>query len=725
MANTKILIVENNAPFGREIEERIKTLGYTVCASVSDGARAIEKVPELQVDLVMVDIGLEGAMAAVDAAEAMHYRFDIPVICLIDSVEKDVLERINEAKVLGHIFKPFYENQLWLGIEHHLRWHKSTHAITESCERLSTILDNVGDAVITSDREGWITFMNPAAESLTGWEMEEASGKQVTDVLDIHVGNAGNLERSTVLVEALQKGSIPAGELSSDCAADYSTSLVAKSGRDSPIDYSITPIKDKEGLPAGIVMTIRDVTMYKTREEQLNQSISGLRHKIQLVKTVFDKVSDGIAVLDLTGQILFTNPSMQQLFGPAPLDTLPDKWSETYGVFYPDKETPVPLGLLLSTHFSRGEAIRDQGLFVRNKEQPEGVHVRASAIPLFDENREVIACVFFVRDILRAGLETTYSFGEIVGTSQIMQQMFALMQRAAGSDITVLISGESGTGKELVARAIHFSSPRKGEPFIAVNCAAIPETLIESELFGHEKGAFTGATTKRIGKFEQANQGTIFFDEIGDMPSVLQAKLLRVLQEWQIQRVGGTANIPVDIRVLTATNQDLEAAVEAGTFRKDLFYRIAAFPIEVHPLKDRREDIPLLADHFLKKYAGSMKKSIKAISADALRLLMQYDFPGNVRELENVIERAVLLETTELLQSSNLPQNIRSIISSEPILFFRDPTEIPLFQEVERQTLAHALKVTDNNISKAAHALNIDRSTLYRKLKLYQLLESD
>ena len=167
----------------------------------------------------------------------------------------------------------------------------------------------------------------------------------------------------------------------------------------------------------------------------------------------------------------------------------------------------------------------------------------------------------------------------------------------------MLISGESGTGKELVARAIHYNSDRKAGPFITVNCAAIPETLIESELFGHERGAFTGATTKRIGKFEQANRGTIFFDEIGDMELALQAKLLRVLQERQIQRVGGTADIPVDIRVLTATNQDLEAAVEAGTFREDLFYRIAAFPIVVPPLRDRREDIPLLADHFLKKYA--------------------------------------------------------------------------------------------------------------------------
>ena len=273
--------------------------------------------------------------------------------------------------------------------------------------------------------------------------------------------------------------------------------------------------------------------------------------------------------------------------------------------------------------------------------------------------------------------------------------------------------------------AIHFNSHYKAGPFVTVNCAAIPEALIESELFGHERGAFTGATTKRIGKFEQANGGTIFFDEIGDMEWALQAKLLRVLQERQIQRVGGIATIPVDLRVLTATNQNLEAAVEAGTFRKDLFYRIAAFPIEVPPLKDRREDIPLLANYFLKKFAEGAMKSVEAISADALRLLMQYDFPGNVRELENVIKRAVLLETTELLQPVNLPPQISSIISSQPALFSPDPTGILPFEELERQILSHALKVMDNNVAKTAQALKIARSTLYRKLKLYQLIGSD
>ena len=598
-------------------------------------------------------------------------------------------------------------------------------ANTESYERLSTILNSVGEGVIATDQKGLVTFMNPVAENLTGWEMEAVFGKHVTDILNIYIGNAADREKHPFLMEILEQGSVPTRESSSASEADSNTYLIAKSGQEIPVDYNITPVKDENGNLTGIVITFHDITQYKTLEGQLNQSVRELRYQTQLMETVFDSMYDGIVILGSMGQVLFTNPSIQQIFGAEPPDTLPSQWPEPYGVFYPDKETRLPIDQLLVIFLSQGEAIRDQELFVRHERQPEGIHIRVSGIPLFDENQEVVACVCVVRDILRAELETSHSFSEIVGKSQNMQQMFALMQRAADSDITVLISGESGTGKELVANAIHLNSLRGVGPFVTVNCAAIPETLIESELFGHEQGAFTGATTQRIGRFEQATGGTIFFDEIGELRWSLQAKLLRVLQERQIQRVGGTTNIPVDIRVLTATNQDLEAAVEAGTFREDLFYRISTFPIVVPPLSDRREDIPLLANHFLNKYAEKATKSVNTISADALELLIQYDFPGNVRELENIIERAVLFETTETLQSINLPPQILSRGSSQPILFSPDATEILPLEEVERQTLAHALKVMDNNVAKTAQALKMAQSTLYRKLKLYQLRTSD
>ena len=493
---------------------------------------------------------------------------------------------------------------------------------------------------------------------------------------------------------------------------------------------------------------VQQITLALVKKWNIEQELAKKRQQIitnhqnleishQRLKTVLDSAGDAIGMFDDEGNLLFANQCYQQLF-----DLTEDQLRQM---------SADELKARMKTHFQRPELSQPgEGPLSENLEnvvedigepsQSEPRLFYRSITPVRNNQGDLAGNVVSYRDMskeveiqqmktevhrLRAELKTSDLFGEIVGKSQNMQQMFALMQRAAESDITVLISGESGTGKELVARAIHANSPRKAGPFITVNCAAIPETLIESELFGHERGAFTGATTKRIGKFEHANQGTIFFDEIGDMKWDLQAKLLRVLQERQIQRVGGAANIPVDIRVLTATNQNLEAAVEAGTFRTDLFYRIAAFPILVPPLRDRREDIPLLANHFLKKFTESAMKSIEAISTDALRLLMQYDFPGNVRELENIIERAVLLETTELLQLSNLPPEILSMISSQPILSSPDSTGILPFEEVEHQTLAHALKVMDNNVTKAAQALKIDRSTLYRKLKLYQLVVSD
>ena len=726
MAHTKILVVADKKSVAENIEGRLKELEYSVCAVVPTGAQAVEKAAEIHPDLVLIDIELEGEINGIEATKRIRNSLDIPTIYLADyrievfSKREDLLKRAEITNPFEYIPLPFGKRRLYLSIESAVYKHK----MEANKRHLTKILNGISDAAIATDHKGFLTFMNPVAETLTGWKMEEVYGKHVTDIFTIYVRNGGNLIKNRSLIEAFQKGSVTNGELSSDSEVNYNTYLIAKSGREIPIDYNITSIEDAKDKSVGMVITFHDISKYKRMEDQLNQTIGKLRRRTQLMKTVFNSMNEGIVVVDLRGRVLFVNPSIQQMLGTEPPGPFASRWAKQYGVFYPDKETRIPFDQIL-THISRGEEIRDEEFFVRNEKQPEGIHIKASAIPLFGGNQEVVAYVCILRNLLTAELEMPHSFGDIVAKSQNMQQMFALGQRAAESDITVLISGESGTGKELVARAIHANSPRKGAPFVTVNCAAIPETLIESELFGHERGAFTGATTKRIGKFQHANRGTIFFDEIGDMKWDLQAKLLRVLQERQIQRVGGTTDIPVDVRVLTATNQDLEAAVEAGTFRTDLFYRIAAFPILVPPLRDRREDIPLLANHFLKKISQSTMKSIEAISTDALRLLMQYDFPGNVRELENIIERAVLLETTELLQPSNLPPQISSISSSQPTLFSSDSTEILPFEEVERQTLAHALKVMDNNVTRTAQALKMARSTLYRKLKLYQLPTSD
>ena len=315
--------------------------------------------------------------------------------------------------------------------------------------------------------------------------------------------------------------------------------------------------------------------------------------------------------------------------------------------------------------------------------------------------------------------EGTRGRAEMVGTSPAMRQVCNLLNRAAEADITVLLRGESGTGKELGARSLHLLGPRRGQPFVVVDCTAIPEALVESELFGHELGAFTGAATRRIGAFERADRGTILLDEIGEMPYALQSKLLRVLQERRIQRVGGDATIRVDIRVVAATNKDLEHAVDAGEFRADLFYRIAAFPIVIPPLRERREDLPLLARHFLSRHAARAGKSITDISTAAMLILLRYDWPGNVRELENAIERAVLLEQETVLQASSLPPRLTPIVApggGRPA-----PAYVPTLEEVERQALVHALEVAGYHVERAAARLGVSRATLYRKLKKHGL----
>ncbi len=407
MAKTKILIVENTVPFDREIETRLKSLGYSVCASVLDGEHAIEKMPEMQVDLVMVYVGLEGAMAAVKTAEEIHHRFDIPVICLIDSIETDVLERIKQVKVLGHIFKPFGENQLSLGIEQQLHWHRLIHEAKERDELQRNSINIFSDAIISTDRRGLITFMNPVGVTLTGWKIEEATGKQVTDILDIYVGNAGNLKKSRILLDALQNGIVTAGGLTSAPEGDHNTYLIAKSGREIPIDYNVTPVKDEEETPNGMVITFRDIAKYKTTEEQSNQTISELRRQTQLMKTVFDSMYDGIVVFSFTGEILFLNPIIQQMVGKETPSTSLSLWSETHGVFYSDKETLVPVAQLMATHLAEGKEIRDLELFVRNKDRTEGIHLMTNALPLFDENQEIVASVCIVRDITKDKIAAT------------------------------------------------------------------------------------------------------------------------------------------------------------------------------------------------------------------------------------------------------------------------------------------------------------------------------
>jgi len=339
-----------------------------------------------------------------------------------------------------------------------------------------------------------------------------------------------------------------------------------------------------------------------------------------------------------------------------------------------------------------------------------------NAIKQYDLTREL--------ENLKEDVKREYSFDNLISADNKMQDVFKLVSKVLNNDITVLIHGESGTGKELIARAIHYNGRRKDKPFVVINCASIPRELLESELFGHEKGSFTGAHQKKLGKFELAKEGTLFLDEVGELEMLLQAKLLRVIQEKEFERVGGTEVIKTDVRIISATNRDLKLAVEQKEFREDLYYRLNSFPIYIPPLRQRKGDILVLAHHFLDTFNKKLGKNTKGFSKKALKLIYEYNWPGNIREMENTIERCLIIAEKDVIDVNDLPPHLRS---SEPILnndfngsLFSDEEIIP-FERLKEESIKHALKVTKGNIVEAAKKLQLGRATIYRLMDKYSI----
>ena len=328
--------------------------------------------------------------------------------------------------------------------------------------------------------------------------------------------------------------------------------------------------------------------------------------------------------------------------------------------------------------------------------------------------------VLYLRSALAGGAPESGgvagSFERMVGRHPEMARIYQLITQIATTPTTVLITGESGTGKELVARAIHARSERRGQPFVAVNVAAIPEALVESELFGHEKGAFTGAHAKKLGRFEMAHGGTVFLDEIGTLRLDLQAKLLRVLQEREIERLGGVRPVPVDVRILAATNVNLKSAVRARAFREDLYYRLNVVPIHVPPLRERREDIPALVEHFVRKIARECNRDVRGVSAGALEVLTRYDWPGNVRELENVLHRAVVLARSPVIHLQDVPLDVAMPETGSRLGEDTSPPLREAMEQFERQYILRVLEGTGWNVSRAARRLGVHRNTVLTKL---------
>jgi len=444
-------------------------------------------------------------------------------------------------------------------------------------------------------------------------------------------------------------------------------------------------------------------------------SVARLLNQIQpsSLLSIISSLHEGLLALDPDLCIMSMNPAAELILGRKQKDLVGVSVCELFG------ESSCPQDLLTQTLRS-GVPVFDFQTTVRLADGGKG-HVVLRTVPLFNRNGAQLGIGLILGDVTEVTTllqEKTHrhSLGRMVGKAKKMQDLFSLITNVAGSEASVLIRGQSGTGKELVARAVHEASARAGGPFVQVNCSALSENLLESELFGHVRGAYTGAVAHRRGRFEEASGGTIFLDEIGDVSPVVQVKLLRVLQERIIERVGDNKPIPVDVRVVSATNRDLEMLLATGRLREDFFYRIKVVSLDIPPLRERREDIPLLVANFLEKFSRREGRSGRIeLSTQAMKILMNHEWPGNVRELENALEHALVLSRGGVIEADHFPPEVGGNTDRHQ-MDSADPGSGTL---PEKEMIAAALERTGWNRTRAARLLGIDRSTLWRKIKLY------
>ena len=448
------------------------------------------------------------------------------------------------------------------------------------------------------------------------------------------------------------------------------------------------------------------------------------------VAPLLDHLTDGVFVVDNECIIHVFNPAVAKITGIPAADAIGQTCHHMYGGT--DAGCPVThqRGCPVQATFAAGQASDAEIDTVVTFPTGQRKALRVRAVPLLDAAGEVARVAVILQDVselhaLQQELEGRYEFHNIIGKNHQMQEVYSLIEQIADTDATVTIEGESGTGKELVARAIHFSSSRASQPFVQVNCSSLVETLLESELFGHVRGAFTGAVRDKIGRFEAADSGTIFLDEIGDLSPTVQVKLLRVIQERQFERVGESKPRTSNVRIITATNRSLKALMQGGVFREDLYSRLRVVPISLPPLRARREDIPLLAGAFIERFQHAMDKPISGMSDAALALMMDYPWPGNVRELENAIEHAFVRGNGREIQADDLPIELRLGPASETATdAFAPPTAQPAARGALRRTLQDerslilaALEAAHGSKAAAARRLGIGRTTLWRRLK--------
>ncbi len=545
------------------------------------------------------------------------------------------------------------------------------------------VLHSLGDALFVVDNQFRISFFNLKAQELTGYSSEQVLGKYCDEVFRTNVcGNNCVLLKSIKEQRVIKKTDI---------------FISRQDGSHFPVEVTASPLFI-EGELVGGVEIFRDITF-----------------ELQM-KTILENIGDGVFTVDNYFFITCFNPAMERLTGFKMSEALGHPCHEILKTDLCNKDCPVAQAI------SEGKRIINRHTYITRKNGKQ-VPVSITVSPLRDPEGRLIGAVETIRDLseivsLRKEINKTYRICDIITKSEKLQKILEILPSIAESDSTVLITGESGTGKEIFARAIHQLSSRREGPFVAVNCAAIPDTLLESELFGYKAGAFTDAKKDKPGRFALANGGTLFLDEIGEIPISLQVKLLRVLETKEYEPLGGSRPEKVDVRIIAATNQKLEQLVKEGRFRQDLFYRLNVARIHLPPLRERKEDISLLVDHFIEKFKISKGRNILGISEEALKILLDYDFPGNVRELENIIEYCFIVCKEGLIYPEHLPEYLLkkehpSPVSSRPMTL----------EEIEKQAILEALKRNKGRKMATCRELGISKDTLRRKLKKYGLIQ--
>lgn len=549
------------------------------------------------------------------------------------------------------------------------------------------ILDSVADGVFTVNDKGMITSFNRAAERITGWKEQEALGKSCAEVML----NSANVSSCPLSISMRTKKAI----------IDRELFIIARDGSSIPVSVTASPLLDPDNNILGGIETFRNNT------ERLQTAL------------ILDSVADGVFTVDRNWRITSFNLAAELITG----------WSRenAVGMFCSDVFHSSICGknCAIAESIYTGRPMANQTISIRNREE-KTIHVSISAAPLLDHEGNIVGGVETFRDLsvemsLRQQLLKNFTFDNIISKSPAMQRLFTILPDVARSDSNVLILGESGTGKELIARAIFHASTRRDGPFVAVNCGALPETLLESELFGYKAGAFTDARKDRQGRLAAAEGGTLFLDEIGDIPQSVQVKLLRVLQEKMYEPLGSNTPVKADVRILTATNRNLARLVQDGEFRDDLFYRLNVVNILLPPLRDRREDIPLLVEHFIDAFRASKQKDIVGASDEVMTILMRYDYPGNIRELENIIEYGFILCPGGYIQPGHLPENLLSAkLEGGATLAGIQGLSLA---EIERQAILASLKKNGGKKMQTCRELGISKDTLRRKLRSYGLDE--